>query len=194
MGSFERSFDNGVRRAVTGTGRTRQVNRAGANDRFSIAASVKPRSDYLLLSPFCASADDATRGSCFSSRSAPSRLMMGSEGWGGTISRASLPLISGRIGGHYELPPPVVPVRTFFCRSRTVIFLPAPGFPPAGSRRRRNGAVLAPAELATIDPHAVQNHGQTPSDRDDGSTDAAPLSHPHAPRLQPRPFRAVGQQ
>ena len=93
---------------------------------------------------------------------------------------ASLPLISGRIGGHYELPPPVVPVRTFFCRSRTVIFLPAPGFPPAGSRRRRNGAVLAPAELATIDPHAVQNHGQTPTDRDDGSTDPAPLSHPHA--------------
>jgi len=32
MGSFERSFDNGVRRAVTG--RTRQVNRAGANDRY----------------------------------------------------------------------------------------------------------------------------------------------------------------
>ena len=32
MGSFERSFDNGARRAVTG--RTRQVNRAGANDRY----------------------------------------------------------------------------------------------------------------------------------------------------------------
>jgi len=31
MGSLERSFDSGVRRAATG--RTRQVNRAGANDR-----------------------------------------------------------------------------------------------------------------------------------------------------------------
>jgi hypothetical protein len=29
-----------------------------------------------------------------------------------------LPLIGGRIGGHYELTPPVVPVRTSFCRSR----------------------------------------------------------------------------
>ena len=45
--------------------------------RFSIAASVKLRPDYFMLSPFCASADDATRGSRFSSRSAPSRLMMG---------------------------------------------------------------------------------------------------------------------
>jgi hypothetical protein len=30
-----------------------------------------------------------------------------------------LPLVGGRIGSHYELTPPVVPVRTFFCRSRT---------------------------------------------------------------------------
>jgi hypothetical protein len=37
--------------------------------RFSIAASVKPRLDYLMPLPFFASADDATRGSCFSSRS-----------------------------------------------------------------------------------------------------------------------------
>ena len=38
-----------------------------------------------------------------------------------------------------------------------------------------------PAELATIDPHPVQNHGQAPGDRDDGSTYPAPLSHPHRP-------------
>ena len=38
MGSLERSFDNGVRRAVTG--RTRQVNRAGANDRYRRGAEV----------------------------------------------------------------------------------------------------------------------------------------------------------
>ena len=31
----------------------------------------------------------------------------------------ALPQISGRISGRYELTPPVVPVRTFFCRSRT---------------------------------------------------------------------------
>src|SRR5207248_11610161 len=33
--------------------------------------------DYLMPTPFCASATDATRGSGFSSRSAPGRLMMG---------------------------------------------------------------------------------------------------------------------
>ena len=45
--------------------------------RFSIAASVKLRPDYFMPLPFCARANDTTRGSCFSSRSAPSRLMMG---------------------------------------------------------------------------------------------------------------------
>jgi hypothetical protein len=43
-----------------------------------------------------------------------------------------------------------------------------------GSGNRGNGgAVLAPAELATVDPHPVQNHGQAPGDRDDGSTYSA---------------------
>jgi hypothetical protein len=37
---------------------------------------------------------------------------------------------------------------------------------------------LAPAELATIDPDPVQNYGQAPGDRDDGSTYPAPLSYP----------------
>src|SRR5712691_3729647 len=32
------------------------------NDRFSIAASVKPRPDYLMLSPFCTSANERYTG------------------------------------------------------------------------------------------------------------------------------------
>jgi hypothetical protein len=44
---------------------------------FSIAASVKLRPDDFMLSPSWAPADDATRGSRFSSRSASGRLMMG---------------------------------------------------------------------------------------------------------------------
>src|SRR6266699_5187396 len=57
--------------------------------RFSIAASVKLRPDDLMLAPFRAPADQATRGSRFSSRSASGRLMMGSEGWGGNnLNRA----------------------------------------------------------------------------------------------------------
>src|SRR5262249_21672564 len=35
-------------------------------------------------------------------------------------------------------------------------------------------AVVAPAELATIDPHSVQNHGQASGNRDDRSTQPAP--------------------
>src|SRR6202790_5819941 len=105
--------------------------------------------------------------------------------------------VRGRIGRPYELTPPVVPVRTFFCRSRTRYLLACgfPAFSAGGSGNRKNrGAVLAPAELAAIDPHPVQNHGQAPGDRDDGSTYPAPLSHPHAPRLQPRPFPALDKQ
>jgi hypothetical protein len=119
------------------------------------------------------------------------------EGWGGTICRASLPLVGGRIGGPYELTPPVVPVRTFCCRSRTRYLLACnfPAFSADGSGNPRSGgAVLLPAELAAINPHPVQNHGQAPSDRDDGATYPTPLSHPDAPRLQPRPFPAVSKQ
>src|SRR6266550_2254088 len=42
---------------------------------------------------------------------------------GGSICRAPLPLISGRVGGHYELTPPVVPVRTFSAEAEPVISL-----------------------------------------------------------------------
>jgi hypothetical protein len=49
-------------------------------------------------------------------------------------------------------------------------------FSAAGSGSPRDrGAIFAPAELATIDPHPVQNHGQAPGDRNDGSTHPAPL-------------------
>ncbi|HEV7442439.1 MAG TPA: hypothetical protein VGO18_07570, partial [Steroidobacteraceae bacterium] len=44
---------------------------------FSIAASVKLRPDDFMLAPFRAPADEATRGSRFSSRTASGRLMMG---------------------------------------------------------------------------------------------------------------------
>src|SRR5437868_7386815 len=90
-------------------------------------------------------------------------------------------------------------------RPREDIFLPEQNalspsllfssFSAAGSGNRWNrGAVLAPAKLATIDPHPVQNYGQAPGDRDDRSTHPASLSHSHAPCLQPRPFPAVDKQ
>jgi hypothetical protein len=52
-------------------------------------AAEYQRRSRLMLAPFRAPADQATRGSRFSSRSASGRLMMGSEGWGGNnLNRA----------------------------------------------------------------------------------------------------------
>ena len=90
-------------------------------------------------------------------------------------------------------------------RPREDIFLPkqnrylldggSPAFSAAASGNRRDrGAVLAPPELATIDPHPVQNDSQTPGDCDDRSTHPASLGHSHAPCLQPRPFPAASKQ
>ena len=103
-----------------------------------------------------------------------------------SILTAPSPLISDGIEGPYELTPSVVPVRTFFCRSRTHYLLNcgSPVFSAGDLGNCRNrGAILAPAELATIHPHPVKNHGQTPGDRDDRSTHPASLSDSHAPCL-----------
>src|SRR6266478_9842811 len=104
-----------------------------------------------MLAPFRASADQATRGSRFSSRSASGRLMMGSEGWGGNnLNRA---LAANQRQERATLR--THPTR----RPREDIFLPEqnalspcphsfPAFSAAGSGNGRNGgAVLAPAEL-----------------------------------------------
>jgi hypothetical protein len=72
---------------------------------------------------FAPEPDDVPGGSCFSSRSAPGRLMMGLEGWGGSIFAASLPMMVGRVCGRYELTSPIVPVRTASCRSRNSLNL-----------------------------------------------------------------------
>jgi len=72
-----------------------------------------------------------------------------------TILTAPSPLISGRSEGPYELTPSIVPVRTFFCRSRTHYLLNCgfPAFSAGGLGNCRNhGAILAPAELSTIHP------------------------------------------
>src|SRR5436190_9891818 len=122
------------------------------NDRFfSIAASVKPRSDYLLLSPFCASADDATRGSCFSSRSAPKPPHDGMRRMGRYNLSGVLAADQRQDRRSLRTPPTRRPREDIFLPEQNRYLLACTWVPPpAGSRRRRNGAVLAPAELATI--------------------------------------------
>ena len=166
------------------------------SDRFSIAANVKPRPITSYRRCLALRLTSHTGLSLlFEVGIRPPHD--GMRRWGGPICGAPLPQISGRFSRHYELTPPVVPVRTFFCRSRTRDLLDS-GFScvlRGGSGNRRNwGAVLTPAELATVNPHPVQNHGQAPGDRDDGSTYPAPLSHPYAPGPQPRPFPALDKQ
>ena len=155
---------------------------------FSIAASVKLRPDEYMLSSSRAPADDAPRGSRFSSRSVSGRLMMELEGWGGDNLNRALAANQRQERGTLR----THPIR----RPREDIFLPKQNaLSPlelrfSGVLRwdlgncRNRGAVLAPAELATINPHPVKNHGQTPGDRDDRSTHPASLGHSHAPCLQ----------
>src|SRR5258708_598061 len=140
-----------------------------------------------MLAPFRAPADQATRGSRFSSRSASGRLMMGSEGWGGNNLNRALAANQRQERGTLRTHPTRRPREDIFLLEQNPLSLfscGVPAFSAAGSGSRRNrGAVLAPAELATIDPHPVQHHGQAPGDRDDGSTHPAPPSHPDPPLL-----------
>src|ERR1700731_4683529 len=53
------------------------------------------------------------------------------------------------------------------------------------SRGGHGGGGVAPAEVGAIDPHAVQDDGQPPGERDDGAPHAPTLRDPHGPGLQP---------
>ena len=99
----------------------------------------------MLFCSLYAPADDTTQGSRFSSRSAVRPPHDGLRRMG--RYNLTVALAAGQQQDRQTLrtPPPVVPVRTFYCRSRSVISLPA--ISAAGSSNRRNcGAVLAPAE------------------------------------------------
>jgi len=61
-------------------------------------------------------------------------------------------------------------------------------------RDRGRCGLLAPAELAAIDPHAVQDHRQLAGNRDAGTCHAPAFGDVHAPGTQRRPFGAADQQ
>src|SRR4249920_1678795 len=99
--------------------------------------------------------------------------MMGSEGWGGNNLNHALAANQRQERETLRTHPTRRPREDIFLPEQNALS-PCCDFPAlsaVGSGNRRNGgAVLAPAELATIDPHPVQHHGQAPGDRDDGST------------------------
>lgn len=51
-----------------------------------------------------------------------------------------------------------------------------------------------PAEVGSVAPHAVQDHGKTSRQRHNRLLKAPPLGNIHGPGLQPRPFRHSRQQ
>ena len=96
------------------SGRT-EIVRSG---RFSIAANVKPRSIPLTARRV------VFRLPCHTGLSLLFEVGVrpphdGIRRMGRPNLSGALAADSGRISGRYELTPPVVPVRTFFCRSRT---------------------------------------------------------------------------
>jgi len=85
---------------------------------FSIAANVKPRLDHLIPPPSWA------RLTCHTGLSLLFEVGVrpphdGMRRMERSNLSGALPQIIGRISGRYELTPPVVPARTFFCRGRT---------------------------------------------------------------------------
>src|SRR5580704_12375976 len=56
------------------------------------------------------------------------------------------------------------------------------------------GCLLAPMELAAIDPHAVQDHRQLAGDCNTGTCHTPAFGNVHAPGAQRRPFGAADQQ
>ncbi len=62
-----------------------------------------------------------------------------------------------------------------------------------GGQRRRCG-LLAPAELAGVGPHAVQDHRQLASHGDAGTRHTPAFGDVHSPGAQGRPFGAADQQ
>lgn len=128
------------------------------------------------------------RSSCFSSRSARCRLMIGCEGWTlQSLWRTSRQPEDQRAGRYAQSPKPR-PRGTSLAAANLV----------CGSLRLGGDcygfAVTAPLKIAAVRPHPVHDHRQLPRNRDGGTTDPAPLGDGHAPGLERRPARHPCQQ
>src|SRR6266851_4223460 len=124
-----------------------------------------------MLAPFRAPADQATRGSRFSSRSASGRLMMGSEGWGGNNLNRALAANQRPERGTLRTHPTRRPREDIFLPEQNAlsplpaVFLRSP--PPVQTQATVRTAALSffQRNSLPIDPHPVQNHSQAPGDR-----------------------------
>jgi hypothetical protein len=142
----------------------------------------------IAVLPAFTSTDDAPRGSCFSSRSTRSRLMMGCEGralqslWRtGCSPKAACRTLCAVV--------PTSSPRDIARRRRTL------GEP--GLRLHGGGChdlVAAPTELAVVRPYAVHDHRELARNRHRRATQSSAPGDRHTPGFQGRPSGNTSQQ
>ena len=156
--------------------------------RFSIAIKVK--NDLTTSSASCSDYRSTRSTSPHGALASLRGRRVAASRWGkkdGAVQSFGRPYRrDGRLCGHFELTPAIVPVRTYFCRGRTVLFCQL----CSALCPRRDG--VAPAKVSAIDPHALKNDGDSPGERDDSAAHPPALRHPASPRLSARTISRCG--
>ena len=129
------------------------------------------------------------QGSCFSSRSACSRRMMGSEEEAVT-SRPRRRQPSRRSASTAHSPRPSS-VRGHHVTKSDAISSPRSA---AWSGSCGHWCLLAPAERRAVHPHPMQDDGELAGGRDDRTPQVTPAGDGHAPRPQSTPTLRAAQQ
>ena len=123
-------------------------------------------------------------GSRFSPESALGPFHHGIRGRGGTIFGSALPSGDGRSKRTCELTSSIVPRGTSF-HCRVELGFPPIGFDPVRVSCSCCGLLSGPAELSSVNPDAVHDHGQPAGQRDDRLFHPAAPGDLHCPGLEP---------
>src|SRR4249919_3973442 len=123
-------------------------------------------------------------GSCFSSESAPGLSTMGFEDEVEQSVPRPYRQTSGRSKQSCELTSSIVPRGTSFHHSVELEFSPI-GFDPARFSCCCCGLLPGPAELGTVNPYAVQDHGEPTRQGHDRLFHPAAPGDLHRPGLEP---------
>src|SRR5260370_2944598 len=151
------------------------------NWRPAMSASLMGRLGSSTVRPSAAAVSMSLTGSCFSSESAPGPFHHGIRRRGGTILWAALPSGDGRSEQTCELTSSIVPRGTPFHRWVELEFPPI-AFDPV--RSSRCYSLPGPAELSTVNPDAVHDHGQPACHSHDHLFHSAAPADLHRPGLE----------